>query len=78
MEIDEIFAAKKTIKKEDATPQTKPTSKIKKSQLEEDELFNLKKSRKTEDGFKIYTKEELKIGLGGDTEDCPFDCTCCY
>lgn len=34
--------------------------------------------RKTEEGFNIYTEEELNIGKGGNTADCPFDCNCCY
>ncbi|OAV94964.1 hypothetical protein PTTG_06944 [Puccinia triticina 1-1 BBBD Race 1] len=33
---------------------------------------------KTEDGLVIYSVEELKIGLGQDTPDCPFDCQCCF
>lgn len=36
------------------------------------------KRKKTEEGFNIYHEDELRIGLGGDTENCPFDCTCCY
>ena len=32
----------------------------------------------TEEGWKIYTPEELNIGKGGDTELCPFDCECCF
>ena len=27
----------------------------------------------TEEGLPIYTLDELKIGKGGDTEQCPFD-----
>ena len=34
--------------------------------------------RYTEDGLKIFSMAELKIGQGGDTEDCPFDCDCCF
>ena len=30
------------------------------------------------DGLKIYSINELNIGKGGGTEDCPFDCKCCY
>jgi hypothetical protein len=38
-----------------------------------------RKSRSlTEDGLPIYTVSELKIGLGGGTELCPFDCNCCF
>ncbi|TNV75376.1 hypothetical protein FGO68_gene3754 [Halteria grandinella] len=32
----------------------------------------------TEDGYKIYSLDELNVGKGGDTEQCPFDCECCY
>ena len=34
--------------------------------------------KRTEEGFKIYNLEELNIGKGGETEDCPFDCDCCF
>lgn len=32
----------------------------------------------TEEGYKIYTPEELNIGKGGNTSECPFDCKCCF
>ena len=32
----------------------------------------------TEEGWKVYTPEELNIGKGGDTDLCPFDCNCCF
>lgn len=32
----------------------------------------------TEDGLPIFTPKELKIGLGGGTDLCPFDCNCCF
>lgn len=32
---------------------------------------------RTEEGFAIYSESELKLGKGGDTPLCPFDCTCC-
>ena len=32
----------------------------------------------TEDGLLIFTPNELKIGLGGGTDLCPFDCNCCF
>ena len=33
-----------------------------------------------EDGYRyfIYTEDELKIGQGGGTALCPFDCDCCF
>lgn len=33
--------------------------------------------RKTDDGFNLYTEEELGLGESGTTPDCPFDCQCC-
>ena len=46
-------------------------------------LSNKTRNRnKTNDGFTIYKVDEikktLKIGLGGGTNLCPFDCKCCY
>ena len=37
-----------------------------------------KGARFTEEGFRIYSTEELNIGKGGDTADCPIDCNCCF
>jgi hypothetical protein len=38
-----------------------------------------KKRRFTEEGWPIYSEEELKLNSkGGDTKDCPFDCDCCF
>lgn len=35
--------------------------------------------KRTEEGYVIYTEDELKLGTGGgDTELCPFDCDCCF
>jgi len=41
---------------------------------------NAKKGDKyTDEGFKIYTEEELGLNKeGGGTDLCPFDCDCCY
>ncbi|TIB78304.1 sulphite reductase hemo protein, beta subunit [Wallemia mellicola] len=35
--------------------------------------------KKTEDGYSVYTFDELKMNddIGGDTPLCPFDCDCC-
>lgn len=32
----------------------------------------------TEDGLPIFTPKELKIGFGGGTDLCPFECNCCF
>ncbi|CAD6888472.1 unnamed protein product [Tilletia laevis] len=34
--------------------------------------------KRTEEGFPIYSESELKIGQGGGTPLCPFDCDCCF
>mmetsp|Transcript_2032 Transcript_2032/g.2732 ORF Transcript_2032/g.2732 Transcript_2032/m.2732 type:complete len:144 (+) Transcript_2032:99-530(+) len=34
--------------------------------------------RYDDDGLPIYTAESLKIGKGGGTSLCPFDCNCCF
>ncbi|EOB14778.1 hypothetical protein NBO_16g0063 [Nosema bombycis CQ1] len=73
MDIDDIF--------KDIEKNRKNTNKqTKTDDLDEDDLKYLtnKSDRKFIDGLPIYTVEELKIGKGGDTEDCPFDCDCCY
>ncbi|KAH0990137.1 hypothetical protein GBA52_001620 [Prunus armeniaca] len=44
-------------------------------------LNKLSSSRKrTQDGFAIYTEEELGINKAdaGSTPVCPFDCSCCF
>jgi hypothetical protein len=37
-----------------------------------------KSEKRTKDGLKIYTEEELNIGNGGNTNKCPIDCDCCF
>jgi hypothetical protein len=44
----------------------------------DDEFGNIRKRKITEDGLPVYYDSELKIGLGKDTPDCPFDCDCCF
>ena len=34
--------------------------------------------QKTPEGYRIFSEEELKIGKGGKSPDCPFDCHCCF
>ena len=46
-----------------------------KFQVHEDECMP---RRKDADGFTIYTEDELKVGKGGKTPLCPFDCECCF
>ncbi|KAG0166760.1 hypothetical protein DFQ28_006919 [Apophysomyces sp. BC1034] len=37
-----------------------------------------KAKRLTDDGYPLYDVKDLRIGEGGDTPDCPFDCQCCF
>ena len=56
-----------------------PTEKpAKKEAAPEDAPKKVKASKFTEEGYRIYTTDELNIGKGGNTDDCPFDCNCCF
>lgn len=33
---------------------------------------------RVESGMKIYNEEQLNIGKGGNTPQCPIDCSCCF
>ncbi|BGP33405.1 hypothetical protein JCM10296v2_005205 [Rhodotorula toruloides] len=55
------------------------TEEEKRAAEEEERFMDSRGNRKrTEDGLPIYSEAELKIGFGGDTPLCPFDCDCCY
>mmetsp|Transcript_13196 Transcript_13196/g.28559 ORF Transcript_13196/g.28559 Transcript_13196/m.28559 type:complete len:127 (+) Transcript_13196:38-418(+) len=34
--------------------------------------------RTNEDGLRIFKTHLLKIGQGGETQECPWDCSCCF
>ena len=45
------------------------------------DLFGLQEAgrKQTEEGWNIYSEEELMMNKkGGNTDLCPFDCECCY
>jgi len=80
-EIDALFskvkkpkpAAKSSPKKIEKAPKGSAADPLGKGQVE------VKARKRTEEGWPIYTEEELKLGDGGgDTADCPFDCQCCF
>jgi hypothetical protein len=86
-DLDEIFKkVKKPIAhaKAAASKKVEATEEIKKSvkkKLPDDDFADSRgknKRRRTEDGLLIYSAEELNVGKGGDTDDCPFDCWCCF
>lgn len=46
-----------------------------------DDLFGTsaqRKRRRDPEGLAIYSAEELRVGEGGGTPQCPFDCDCCF
>ena len=73
-DLDVMFKSKasKSIKKKDKPPiqQVVQPTKVQKEKKQ--------KPRKYVDGLPVYTEEELNIGKGGNTADCPFDCECCF
>jgi len=77
--IDKIFSQKSTDAKKQrdkdkpkrATPQPRETFSVRGSARKDG-------STHTEDGLKIYSAEELRIGKGQNTPLCPFDCECCF
>ena len=46
-----------------------------------DDIFGVetgKQRKRTDEGYVIYHEDELSMNKGGDTEQCPFDCKCCF
>ncbi|XP_044464025.1 uncharacterized protein C6G9.01c-like isoform X2 [Mangifera indica] len=92
--IDEIFAGKKRKKPEgkksrktnkDESGETKLVKRKKENKskgVAEGGFVDTssRPMRKTEDGFTIYSEEELGINNSdaGNTPLCPFDCSCCF
>ncbi|KAG2373294.1 hypothetical protein C9374_012283 [Naegleria lovaniensis] len=87
--IDDIFESVKNeiLENKKKLKQAKKASAASSSSSTSDDLFesneefaNQKKrsGRKTIDGLAVYSTDELKIGKGGNTDLCPFDCDCCF
>ncbi|KXZ46643.1 hypothetical protein GPECTOR_42g854 [Gonium pectorale] len=87
-EIDDIFSAgKEKVQKNAEKRAAEDAAKAepaKKPRVEgsKDDIFGAdagKGRKRTEEGFAIYTEDELGLGKkGGDTDLCPFDCDCCF
>ncbi|XP_021730124.1 uncharacterized protein C6G9.01c-like [Chenopodium quinoa] len=89
-EIDIIFASRKRKKAEqgkaertsNTNEKSKKIKKKMKRSLKENEALNpdSKPRRRTNDGLAIYSEEELRLNSqdGGNTGECPFDCSCCF
>jgi hypothetical protein len=81
-EIDELFASRPKSKEPTHIEKPKKNPVIPPAVDKEDWTDSKGERRKrrpaTEEGYPIYSVQEMKIGLGGDTPDCPFDCQCCF
>lgn len=89
-EIDDLFAAKKHKSVPTVPPVGVPEKKFSKKDIAFFDTRGLKSAARTytDDGFVIYTAEELGLSRRdnsgkdhflplGNTPDCPFDCECC-
>ncbi|CRG96240.1 conserved protein, unknown function [Plasmodium gallinaceum] len=84
--IDDIFSnikIKNKSNKVDETEKVKKDSKsiIKNKKKKDKNQVSRKKVGErlyTPDGLPIYSMEELKMGKGGYTKECPFECNCCF
>eukprot|EP01016_Furgasonia_blochmanni_P042990 TRINITY_DN5775_c0_g1_i4.p1 TRINITY_DN5775_c0_g1~~TRINITY_DN5775_c0_g1_i4.p1 ORF type:complete len:168 (+),score=19.24 TRINITY_DN5775_c0_g1_i4:447-950(+) len=75
--IDEIFSKLKS--KPKAMDKGRSNQESKRKKFKFNNRDSKGDSRKfTEEGYKIYSLEELNIGKGGGTSLCPFDCDCCF
>lgn len=43
-----------------------------------DDELEKKGKRRTDDGLRLFDIHDLGIGKGGNTDQCPFDCECCF
>lgn len=73
-DIDLIFSVLSSVKQED-----KKEKDLKKNDKSDEEkcLFLGGDGRRYYDGLPVYTIDELQLGQGGDTKDCPIYCDCC-
>jgi hypothetical protein len=71
---------KKSKQTKSATTSTKATSSLLSDDLFAPKADNSSKRRYTEEGYPIYQIEELVTNdpNAGMTDECPFDCKCCY
>ena len=89
--VDQLFKKKKIQKTEkkndvkepskDKKSKSKPMAKVISMPKEfKSSNSDSKGIRKTEDGLRIYTEDELGLNKpgAGETDDCPFDCDCCF
>mmetsp|Transcript_47716 Transcript_47716/g.91175 ORF Transcript_47716/g.91175 Transcript_47716/m.91175 type:complete len:172 (+) Transcript_47716:150-665(+) len=83
-DIDDIFATTKQVKAANAAKEEDARQEMEQLEAQRrvhppafESLSNTSRE-KTDDGLFIYSDKEMKVGLGADTANCPFDCWCCY
>ncbi|ODQ50644.1 DUF1764-domain-containing protein [Saitoella complicata NRRL Y-17804] len=62
---------------------TKPSKSSTSTSAPDDDFANSRGAsnvKRTEEGFRVYDEDFLKMNIpgSGETEDCPFECECCY
>lgn len=82
-DIDDIFKQVRAKKQSTAKPDKKVKLAPKPAAFQgsKDDIFGTgqpKQRRFDAEGLPVYTADELSVGAGGDTDQCPFDCTCCF
>lgn len=75
-EIDSLFAKKKSLPISEIG--SVASQKTVKPKMDDPRGLKSRARLLTADGLPIYTVEEMHIGGGGDTPECPFDCQCCF
>lgn len=70
--------ASKQQKGQQSSLPTPPAGASKDDLFGEGASLTFKRKRDPVSGLPLYSEEELRLGGGGGTKDCPFDCDCCY
>lgn len=83
VDIDNIFKQARATKQLATKPVKKAKTVGKPAPVvgSKDDLFGTGQPRQRRydaEGLPVYTADELNVGAGGDTDQCPFDCTCCF
>lgn len=81
--IDDIFRQARAKQRTtiNSSQKAKPALKAPQVVGSKDDIFNmgqLKQRRYDAEGLPVYTTDELNVGAGGDTDQCPFECKCCF
>jgi len=77
-ELDELNALFAEVEKGEDKKKKKKSDELEEPPDDDLGFVEFRNGRKHVDGLPIYSLGELKVGQGGDTELCPFDCECCF